>query len=221
MCVVNEESPQGAREEFGRRLRTLRRNARLTVREAARLSGLDKNTVVRLEAGAPSRPSTRERLCAAYGVFNVDLAELRDRESGRGWAMFRPERARWHRSRLVRADAPSAVSTGDAMQVADERFRQGSLRLANQFFARIACDRAEGAMKAMFFEVYGPSGIARQPSGEAFVYVLSGAIRFEVGDESFTLAAGCAATFDRTLPHCHDVVAESGLPATMLYVQTD
>lgn len=217
-------SSEAAYLMYGRRMKAIRERADLTVREAARKAGVNKNTILRLEAGCPIRESTRARICAAYGVFNLNPEDLADREATAAFAVHRPERSRWHRARLKHPDAPSEVSSDAEMQQATERRRQGMLALANQFFTRLDCDRPEGKIKAALLEVYGPSGYSRQPSGEAFVFALKGSLRFTVAGETFVLDEGCAATFDRTLWHMHEPAPSMNrqdLPVLLLYAQVD
>lgn len=45
----------------------------LTQAELAKRSGVDRNTILRLEQGYPARASTVRKLCAALGVEPADL----------------------------------------------------------------------------------------------------------------------------------------------------
>lgn len=205
-------------------MRAVRERAGLSLREAAARAGVDKNTIMRVEAGLPVRETSRVRLCAGYGVFAIHPRDLSARLKGPGYAVHLPDGASWHRARLPDPHEPSQVSTSEAMRAPEERLRQGRLGLATQFFSFLGCDRADGGIRSAVLEVYGPSGHSRQQSGEAFVYVLSGELRFEVDEESFVLKEGMAATFDRTLPHMHEPAPGfplDKLPARMLYVQID
>lgn len=194
------------------------------MREVASQAGLDKNTVLRLEAGLPVRSASRQRICEVYGVLNVNPEAEPSRVVGAHWAHSLPEALKWHRARLIDPQLPSEISSSETYQDERERRRQGTWGLANQFFARLDCDMPSGRLRSGIFEVYGSSGLSRQQSGEALVYIIQGALRLVVGDDEFIVAQGCAATFDRTILHLHEPapgLRPEDLPVVMLYVQTD
>lgn len=204
-------------------MRSLRSNAHLSLRTASERSGVDRNTILRVEKGLPCRDQTRAVLCATYGVFNVHPSQVKVRQDGVGYAVHRAELAWWHRTRVAEATAPSEISSSEEMQEPAERNRQGIYGLANQFFTKLECDREAGSLKAALLEVYGTSGISQQVSGEAFVFVVKGQLTFTIGADSFELGEGEAATFDRTVPHMHapaSTMNRTTLPAILLYVQS-
>lgn len=209
---------------YGEMMKGLRHRAGLTIREAAEMAGINKNTVLRIEAGQEARRSSRHKLCAAYGIFSLEPDSMPDVILGEHFATTVPDGLRWHRAKLVDPESPSEVSYSQEMQNQAERLRQGRLRFADQFFTRLDCERSGARMKSGLFEVFGPSGFAVQRSGEAFVFMMKGAMRFVVGDEEFILGEGMAATFDRRIRHMHEpapTVPSNELPVIMLCVQSE
>lgn len=211
------------RKLFGRRMRAIRERAGLTVRDVARDAGIDKNTVCRLEAGLPIRESTRLKICEFFGVLPLPLEHhLEERHLGKHFARHRPERERWFRLR-TQGGSPTDIIDSDDIQDPHERRRLGQLGFAAQFIKRLGVDRPNGWLRAALVEIHGPGETASQRSGEAFVYSLRGSIRFFVGEESFVVDEGSAATFDRTVPHRHEPIREQAdaPPVLILYVQVD
>lgn len=209
--------------EYGKRLQAIRKAARRTVRDAASNAGVDKNTILRLEAGWPVRAATRKRICDAYGVLDLDPSEYRPGPSNHV-AVHTAGDERWVRTRLVDPHEPSVLAYHEEMQIPEERRRQGIYGLANQFFARLGCARPEGVLKSALLEVYQSSGYSRQPSGEGLIYVLSGSLRFWIGGEILDVQEGSALCFDRTVLHMHEPTPGTkprDLPVRILYVQAD
>ncbi len=208
---------------YGRYMCDLRKRLGLSLREVAVQAKVDKNTILRLEAGLPVRNGSRGRICQVYGVLNIPPEDLPKRELGAHYAKNNRDGMKWHRAQVTDPASPSTISSSDEMQLPEERIRQGTLKLAQQFFARLDCDMPTGKLRAGVFEVFGTSGYSSQQSGEALVYVLRGQVRFEIGPEEFVLREGESATFDRTIRHLHEPYQmELGdLPAIVLYVQVE
>jgi transcriptional regulator with XRE-family HTH domain len=193
------------------------------LREVALAANVDKNTILRLEAGLPVRNSSRDQICKVYGVLNIPPEDLPRREIGAHYAKNDRGGMKWHRAQISNPEEASTVSTNDEIQDSEERRRQGRLNLAQQFFSRLDCDMPAGRLRAGIFEVYGTSGYSSQQSGEALVYVLKGNLRFEIGEEVFVVREGESATFDRTIRHLHEPfeMEAADLPVVVLYVQVE
>jgi transcriptional regulator with XRE-family HTH domain len=220
-----ESSPHSeSLEAYGRLMRDVRRRAGLSVRSAAVAAKVDKNTILRLEAGLPIREKSRLQICSAYGIFDLLPGTEPRMVQGEHFAYTSTSLQQWYRAKLKGLHEPSQVTTDPAFSDQEERRRQGRLGFSNQFFSRLDCFRETSQMRSGVFEVFGPSGYSQQQSGEAFVYVISGAITFEVGEDSFTLGEGQACTFDRAILHLHkpaSFVPNDQLPCVMLYVQCE
>lgn len=210
---------------LGARMREIRLRAGISIREASIRSGVDKNTVMRLERGLPVREGSREKICAAYGVLSMRPAfDDEAVERGEGFAVSRRGVGRWYRMDLVNDYEPSVVSTSDDVQDERERRRLGGLGFANQFFRRLGAELPGGAMRGGVVEVYGRSGYASQASGEAFVFCMKGRVVFRFPGEAVELGEGDSLVFDRTLLRMHepaDGMEKGDLPCVILYLQID
>lgn len=215
----------GDREYFGRRLRTLRLKAGLSIRQISARAGIDKNTVLRIEAGEPVRQQSLLRLCNSFGILGLPLsAHTQPRLEGEHFVVHQREKEAWFRLQLKEAQDPSKILESVDLMDPRERHRLGSLGFASQFVKRLGVDRPEGVLRAAIFEVYGSSGWSAQSSGEAFVYALRGDLRFTIEEEQFDLRESEGATFDRTRQHMHEPLNRVGpkdLPPLLLYVQSD
>ncbi|ARU40240.1 hypothetical protein CCB80_03425 [Armatimonadetes bacterium Uphvl-Ar1] len=210
---------------LGVRMREIRLRAGISIREASARSGVDKNTVMRLERGLPVREGSREKICAAYGVLSMRPAfEDVAVERGEGFALSRKGIGRWYRMDLVNDYEPSLVSTSEEVQEERERRRLGGLGFANQFFRRLGAELPGGAFRGGVVEVYGRSGYASQASGEAFVMCLRGRVVFRFPSGDVVLAEGDSVVFDRTLMRMHEPaegMEKGDLPCVILYLQID
>lgn len=210
--------------EFGRRIRLVRQRAGLSLRDAAQLTGISKNTILKLERGTPIRDALRSQLCARYGILDLKPGDAPFSHVGTGWAMHLATGEQWQRIRPDKEESPRRVSTSTRFQDPAERRNQGNHRFANQFICRLGVDRPNGLLRAAILEVFNESGWAKQLTGEAFIYVLEGALRVHIGTESTSVPQGSAIAFDRTIPHRHEPcpsLQPRQLPVRILYVQTD
>ncbi len=223
--ATNPSQMLASKESFlrGKRLKEVRIRAGLTIREVARNVGIDKNTLLALEAGKRVRESTLTRVFNFYGVLPVmEPIVAESRSEGAHFAKNEIQPEHWYRLFLDNVEEPSEVSTAEAIRDPAVRKRLGRQGLASQFFKRLPCNLTQGRLKAAIFEVYGPSGWSQQPSGEAFIYCLQGSLRFHIGEESFILTPGESATINRTVRHMHELnEAHGDGPAIFLYVQCD
>lgn len=207
-------------EAFGARIREIRQRAGLTVRETAAKAGVNKNTILRIEAGKPLRFSTMEKVCEALGIVPGTPPSEGLSVRGQHFAAHRSSKERWVCFALDDPLQPSRVYASKTLASPQARKTMGSQGAANMFMKRLGSHLPGGRLNAAIFEVFASSGWAKQMSGEAFVMVLQGALRFHVGEESFELSEGESAVFARDVLHMHEPVGRT-LPAVMLYVQAD
>ncbi|MBL8095609.1 MAG: cupin domain-containing protein [Anaerolineales bacterium] len=168
--------PPGSREpeaNVGQRLRALRLERHLTLRELADHSGLGLNTLSLIEHGRTSPSvSTLQQLAGALTVPITVFFEV---------------------------DAPRrAVVVSQADQRARVSFAQGALEdlgagisdpAVNPFLLKLD----PGAES-------GPCTIVH--TGQEFVYCLSGALLYTVAGQSYHLDPGDSLLFEAHLPHC-------------------
>jgi len=76
----------------------------------------------------------------------------------------------------------------------------GWYHLATHFISPLRCRREGSRYIAMITEIFGPTDVSQDLSGERFLLGLRGSVRVHVGDEIFELSEGEAATIDSTQP---------------------
>ncbi len=179
-------SSHGDRHVDGRLLRRLRTRRELTLREAARRSGLSISFISALERGlSGASVATLQRLTAAY---ETTLHEL-----------FIDDRPASVAERVVRAEGRDVLElAGGGVRI--EQLARDTRQLEPQLFVLSAGATSDGAYAH---------------EGEEFLYLLSGAVTVWVGDsECHRLEhAGDALSFPSTMPHRwrNDAAGESRL----------
>lgn len=117
----------GAASADGRRLRTLRQRAGLSLRSAAERSGLSSGYLSAIERGAATASVAMvRRLTSAYGFTLLDL--------------MRPDQ---RAGRLVKADARPSLRLADGVRI--EQLARGSSRLEPQLFVLAPGATSDGA----------------------------------------------------------------------------
>jgi transcriptional regulator with XRE-family HTH domain len=181
--------PDGAAESVGRRIRELRNRRRLTLAELGERTGLSLAFLSRLERGAATMTiANLVRITAALAVPLKDMFE-----DG-------PRPARLALSRAGDAGAEPLAASGYS-------------------YRRLAAGMPDASAEA--FELEFP--VTSSPviplvrhAGEEVLYVLSGRIEFQVGDERFEMRAGDCLHFDAEQPHMGRNLGR--VPARMLMV---
>lgn len=186
-------------KDYGESMRQNRQVLGYSVRDAADLAGVSKNTILRLEAGLPVQKSTRVKLCRAYGMVAREPSPDRAAE-GANYRLQKREGLIWIPTRVT-PDGHAEAYEHDRPLTDAERQRLGWHRLATQFGRPLRCRREGSRFIPFLLELYAPSDVTADPSGERFIYVLRGSVRVRVGDESFEMTEGEAASYDSTLPN--------------------
>ncbi|AIE84438.1 XRE family transcriptional regulator [Fimbriimonas ginsengisoli] len=187
--------------EFGASMRRNRNLLGYTVRDLAELAGISKNTLLRVESGLPVQKATREKLCRALGMVPTDPASRRPgANEGAYYRLHTNADAVWYATKVNR-NGEAESSTNERIGDPAERSRLGWYGLADNFGRPLRCRREGSRLIPFVVEVYRPSDITADPSGERFVYGLRGKVRVVVGEESFVLQEGEAATYDATQPN--------------------
>lgn len=179
-------SSHGDRHVDGRLLRRLRTRKGLTLRQAARESGLSVSFVSALERGITGASvATLQRLTASYGTTLLEL--LGD------------DRHATQADRIVHVGGRDVLElAGGGVRI--EQLARNARQLEPQLFVLSAGASSDGAYAH---------------EGEEFIYLLSGAVTVWVGDtECHRLVdEGDALTFPSTIPHRwrNDAAGESRL----------
>lgn len=160
-------------DRLGERLRRIRRQQGRTLEEIAQRCGCTRSLLSKIETGKSSPPiATLTRIAQALGI---------------------PV------SELLADDAAAAVAyipadpDGAALTVTDKGYR----------FRLLAGDAAGGRMQAYLFTARKGEvrAGALHHTGEEFVHVLSGTMRYRVGQREFRLQAGDSLHFDAAQDH--------------------
>jgi len=199
----------------GDRLRRARIRMGLSIRSVADDAGLSKTSIVRLEAGAAVRASTVLRVCEAMGLHVNRLADLSD-DAGRPFALHRAEDDRW----VDMADAGGGHLLGLDRPLSQEERARAVAEGARVPLCLVRSRLAGGRVLPSVLELYGPSTL-RSHQGEEFVYVLSGRLRIEIGDQAIELAEGESVTFWSAEPHRYAPADPSDGPTRVLSVRTE
>jgi len=177
----SEAAPGVAPDALGRRIRKLRKMRDRTLDSLAQEVGLTKGYLSKVETGRQIPPlATLSKVAKALGS---DLASLLETDLGSG---------------------SSDVSSGVSLVRADERrpvIRGGS---SFGYDYKSLVQSASGRHMSPFLFTF-PSQILKEVffehAGEEIVFVLSGIVEFEVGDQRYELAPGDCIYFDARLRH--------------------
>jgi transcriptional regulator with XRE-family HTH domain len=204
---------------LGQRVRRLRRQQGLSVRELAERAGINKDTVVKMEKGHTPTYSTLGRVCDALGVSVVHL--------------LRPEADEDDGVPLVRVHSRRGEERVPRSRVEIDPLSEETVRLRptgkHELIAAdekvlltwLACRLPGGKLNAWLLELRGPTEPTTHP-GEEFLFCLRGSARLTVAGRSYTLYAGDAATFWCAENHCYaptdEALANDELPVLLLSV---
>jgi len=215
---MSESEAAEALKEFGASMRRNRALLGYTVRDLAERAGISKNTVVRVEAGLPVQSATRTKLCRALGMVPTDPKTKKPPASeGRFYRVQTQEEAVWYAT-TINEEGQADAYTNDRIGDPGERNRLGWYGLVNHFGHPLRCRRTGSRHIPFLVELYRATDVTKDVCGERFVYCLRGAIRVTVGDESFVVREGEAATYDATEPNALEPLTpvEIGQPAPLV-----
>lgn len=202
-------------ELLGNRVRRLRDQQGLSIREVAAQASISKNSIVRLEQGRGTQPITVLKVCSVLGIHIERLAAptsedllmaVTHRNKDDQWF----DAADMASKPLLNANRPPTPS---------ERKRavaQGALAPINL----LKCRLPEGRILPSVLEVYQESPI-RTHVGEEFAYVLSGTAIITVGSKKHRLKAGESIAFWSAEPHRYAPADPKNVPVRILSVRVD
>lgn len=193
---------------IGPRMRQLRVNRGLSIRDLAGRAGVSKNTVLKIEQGQPIAEPLLNRICNKLQTIVPNLLLAPPEEENLKVRVHRGDNASW-RIAFRRSRAPKSIKDFDPVESSEERKRLGRVGFVTGFVQAHDASLPNGRLQAASLHLYGDQ---EEPgfrhSGEEFVYCLSGILKLTVGDESFMLGPGDSAVFDSSFRHRY----ESGLP---------
>jgi transcriptional regulator with XRE-family HTH domain len=193
---------------LGNRLRRVRVQAGLSIRDLAAKAEIDKGTLVKLEKGKTPTYRTLVRVCDALGVSVVQLlkpeADLEDAA---------PSLVAVHqRCREWRAPRSQVELDPDSKETV--RYRPLELRETvaaddRVLLSWLACRLPGGKLNCWLLELRGPTEPTTHP-GEEFVFCLRGRAKLTVAGRGYILDEGDAATFWCAELHGYEPADELG-----------
>lgn len=197
-----------AAKVLGPRARDLRESRGLTIRELAARVGVSKNTLLRLEQGAPVAEKLLIRICNGLQTVPPNLL-VPESDWTQPIQVHRGETAPW-RIAFRREKAPSIYEDFQPISECQERKRLGRVGFVSGFYQAQGCMLRGGKLQAAVYELFGNQEKAGfRHSGEEFVYCMRGRLRVTVGKTVTVLEPGDSATFWSRYRHRY----ESDLPA--------
>lgn len=160
--------------DIGHRLRRARVSQRMTLDDLARQSGLTKGFLSRLERDQAA--ASVAALVRVCGALNLPIGDLFEESSA---------------GEVVRAGEYPRVKFG-GVNIAEYLLTPQTERRVQAILSDIAPGGGSGP------EAYA------LPSEVEFVFVLSGALRIQVGEQTASLDAGDAMTLDPSRPHAFE-----------------
>ncbi len=192
----------------GDRLRRIRLQQGLSIRQIADLAGISKTSVVQVEAGRTSRRATYLKVAQVMGLHLERLLEASHQQE-KPYAIHRRSADEWFD--LTKFDQGPLPSDADLAMLS-----AGGVVPLNILHPRLE----GGRIKPTILELYGPSPV-RSHAGEEHVYVLSGRASISVGESTVELDEGESITFWSAEPHGYAPATGSKLPVRLLSVRVD
>jgi transcriptional regulator with XRE-family HTH domain len=175
---------------IGAVIRTIRQEQGLSLRDVAERTGFSVSFLSLVERGKSSLALTSVYKLAR--AFNVDVATF-----------------------FASAPAPEPLPHVTRASRGDELVIEGS-----DHTYRLLSGRSPDREMEPLLVILDPSDPVPEPvahEGDEFVYILSGTIRFMIGEREYELFAGDSVYFSATIPHSHKIDPRIG-PVTALWV---
>ncbi len=200
-----------ARLVAGTRLKRVRLQQGLSIRQLSDLANISKTSVVQVEAGRTSRRSTYLKVATVVGLHLENLLHSGSAD-GLPYAVHLKQDDRWFDlGRFDEGLLPKAAQ-------ANQKIRS---TLPGATPLNILSSRLEqGRIKPTILEISSPSE-TRSHAGEEHVFVLEGMAIVGVGEHRVELQEGESITFWSAEPHSYMPHPDSKLPVRLLSVRVD
>lgn len=188
-----EEAPEQELLEVGSRMRQLRERQGLTIQELSRLSGIEADTLSRIESGE-MQPQLGTVLKLAKSLEG-DLGSLISGEGEKPYAITRKS----ERKQVVRS---GSRESGQAQYAYKSLAPEVRGRHMEPLLVRLQPNPEE------------------EPSvhqGEEFIFVLEGNVLLQMGEERFELEPGDSAYYQSTHPHLVTALEDSATILAVIY----
>jgi transcriptional regulator with XRE-family HTH domain len=201
-----------ARAMAGDRLRRVRMQQRLSIRQLALLAGISKTSVVQIESGRSSRRSTYLKVAEVLGLHLDHLLQPKSSEEVPYMIHRRKNDVWFDLANFGEGPLPKGDDPKERAKIAK---KTGAVPL------NILASRLErGRIKPTIIELYGQSE-ARSHAGEEHVFVLSGKALVGIGTAQIELNEWESVTFWSAEPHSYAPHPDSELPVCLLSVRVD
>lgn len=216
---LGSENSQGmSATSLGDRLRTIRLQQGLSIRDVSTAAGVSKTSVVRLEQGGRCEPTTVIKICATLGVHLATLAAQPGKQVVTARTHHHAD-SRWYdltgfsEGPLGGEDRP--LTKAELQRHATAGVRVPLLILKSRL--------PEGRLLSTVLEVFAPSETRSHP-GEEFAYVLAGKAVIRVANTDYLLQEGESIVFRSAEPHSYAPAPgtrANQLPVRVLSVRLD
>jgi len=205
-------------EILGARVRRARLRLGISIRDLAQRAGIDKNSILRLEQGRGTYPSTILKVCDALSLHIAGLVRKTPIES-EAVAVHHTKDDRW----FAFADVASGLDDVQHGKLASER-HELLTESEHALLLLLRSRLTEGRLLSNVIELYGASPV-RSHVGEEFVYCLSGTVCVTIGASDHILEEGDSLAFWSAEEHVYSpaqCAIEAGkLPVRILSVRMD
>lgn len=180
------------RVAIGDRLRRVRHQAGLSVRELAERASIDKMSVVNVEKGKKFREATLLRICKSLGV-NVESLIGSKSSSSRPYNIHRNGNNSW----FELTDPDKTVFYEG--ELSGSKIDEYGVKVP----ASLLDSRLEGGKVESAIILVAEQSPTRNHQGEEFVWVLSGTAQITIGEETVILHEGESIAFWSGEPHSY------------------
>ena len=196
----------------GGRMRRIRQQMGLSVRDLAAMAEVSKMSVVGLEQGKNFRLTTLQKLAVAMGL-HIDRLLHPDPSEERPYAVHRREDSQWYDlTNFAHGPYASGEMTPELRSALHDKGCQVPLN--------ILASRLENGRVKPTIMVLTQESETRSHQGEEHVFVLNGAARITIAGTALTIEKGESVTFWSGEPHSY-APAQPGQECTILSVRVD
>lgn len=216
---LNGVNAQGlSSSSLGDRLRTIRKQQGLSIRDVATAAGVSKTSVVRLEQGGRCESTTVIKVCSTLGVHLATLAA----DPGKQVVTARTHHhtdSRWY-DLTGFSDGPLGGENRPLTKAELRCFAADGISVP---LLILKSRLPEGKLLSTVLELFATSETRRHP-GEEFAYVLSGNAVICVANTEYLLHEGESIVFRSAEPHSYAPAPgtrSNRLPVRVLSVRLD
>lgn len=205
-------------------IRRFRHHRNMTVRELAEKAAISKTTLLRIEAGEPTRVQSLAAVCRALQLMPDQVKRPPEgRETGVDAHLSLSEDNPFRIGYLT-PKAPRSLRVLTKVDDANERQRMAQLGFIGGFYRMIPNHMENGKLFSMVLEPKsGPCGLLVGHPGEEFVYCMQGPARVHIEDKTIELNTGDSLYFRSEQGHRYSVGEsyDPNFPPTLLLVWTE